>query len=114
MDVFTENESITENNKQEIDKLDDEDTNKLVETEVPKSKPDYDKEEYKYLRNPGFSSEIFKIEVRNLPKYYGFGEIKKLINSTLGLECNKIKIPRKNSSFGFICMKNDEGEDERW
>lgn len=75
-------------------------------TELPKK---YDKEEFAYLKNAGFSSEIFKVEIKNLPKYYGYSEIKKLINSTLNLESNKIKIPRKNSPFGFICFKNDEG-----
>lgn len=60
------------------------------------------------MKNAGFSSELFKIEVKGLPKYYGFGEIKKLINNTLKLNCNKIKIPSKNSSFGFLCFKNDE------
>lgn len=68
-----------------------------------------DKEEYAYLKNAGFSSEAFKIEIKNLPKHYGYGEIKKLINTTIGLECNKIKIPRRNSAYGFICFKNDEG-----
>lgn len=28
-------------------------------------------DEYAYLNLPGFSSEKFKIEIRNLPKYYG-------------------------------------------
>lgn len=69
-----------------------------------------DKEEYAYLRNQGFSSEAFKIEVRNLPKFYGYGEIKKLFNNTLKLDCHKIKIPKKNSPYGFVCFKNDEGE----
>jgi hypothetical protein len=48
--------------------------------------------------------------VKNLPKFYGYGEVKKLMNVTLGLDSNKIKIPRKNAPFAFICMKNDEGE----
>lgn len=44
-----------------------------------------------------------------ISQYYGYGEIKKLLNNTLGLESNKIKIPKKNSPFGFVCFKNDEG-----
>lgn len=68
-----------------------------------------DRDEFAYLKNAGFSSEVYKIEIKNLPKYYGYGEIKKLINTTLNLECNKIKIPYKNSPFGFICFKNDDG-----
>lgn len=77
--------------------------NPLEITAITNSEPDY-------RQNQGFTSEIFKIEVRNLPKYYGYGEIKKLFNKTLGIDCNKIKIPSKNSQYGFICLKNDEGE----
>jgi tRNA (uracil-5-)-methyltransferase len=72
----------------------------------------YNKDDYSYLQNQGYTSEIFKIEVRNLPKYYGFGEIKKLFNKTLGIECHKIKIPSKNSCYGFICLKNDEDREK--
>lgn len=68
-----------------------------------------DKEEFAYLKR-GFSSEAFKIEIKNLPRHYGYGEIKKLVNRTLNIECHKIKLPRKNASFGFICFKNHEGE----
>lgn len=32
-------------------------------------------DEYAYLNLPGFSSEKFKIEIRNLPKYYGMNVI---------------------------------------
>lgn len=67
------------------------------------------KEEYSYLSNPGFSSEVFKIELKNLPRFYGYGELKKMVNVTCKIECNKIKIPKKNSPFGFLCFRNDEG-----
>lgn len=91
----------------EAEVIDNQDASvKEATAELPKK---YDKEEFAYLKNSGFSSEIYKVEIKNLPKHYGYGEIKKLINTTLGLECNKIKIPWKNSPFGFICFKNDEG-----
>lgn len=80
-------------------------------TEKPVTK--YDKEEFAYLRNSGFSSEAFKVEIKNLPKFYGYGEIKKMVNVTCNLDCNKIKIPRKNSPFGFLCFKNEEGKTAR-
>lgn len=38
---------------------------KPVETAPPKS------DEFAYLDASGFSSERFKIEIKNLPKYYG-------------------------------------------
>lgn len=40
-----------------------------VEPEVKAEVPDKtDKEEYAYLKNSGFSSEAFKIELKNLPR----------------------------------------------
>lgn len=94
------------------------DTEEVEVATVPEEEPGivtlpssrYDREEFAYLKNSGFSSEIFKIEIRNLPKYYGYGELKKFINQTCSLDCNKIKVPRKNSSFGFLCFKNEEGK----
>lgn len=97
-----------ESNSQQIELETSNDGTSLKEenSDIPEK---YDKEEFAYLKNAGFSSEMYKVEIKNLPKYYGYGEIKKLINTTLGLECNKIKIPWKNAPFGFICFKNDEG-----
>ena len=84
-------------------------TNETIElNEEPKKT--FDKEEFAYLNNPGFSSEAFKIEIKNLPKHYGYGELKKMVNVTCGLDCSKIKTPRKNSPFGFLCFRNDEGK----
>lgn len=70
----------------------------------------FDKEEFGYLKHAGFSSEVFKIEVKNLPKFYGYAEMKKLISNTLALNASKIKIPRKNSSFAFVCLRSEEGK----
>lgn len=42
------------------------DENEKSEESKKPGKPDYNKEEYNYLRNPGFSSEIFKIESKFL------------------------------------------------
>uniref|UniRef100_A0A9I3EH20 tRNA (uracil(54)-C(5))-methyltransferase n=1 Tax=Anopheles dirus TaxID=7168 RepID=A0A9I3EH20_9DIPT len=65
-------------------------------------------EEYAYLDATGFTSELFKIEVRNLPKYYGIGELKKLLNVKMKLSTNKIKIMKPGSPFIFICFRNQE------
>lgn len=67
-----------------------------------------------YLSHEGFTSEIFKIEIKSLPKYYGFSEIKKLVNVTLKLDSNKIKIPGRNSNFAFVCFKCEEGKKTRY
>lgn len=66
--------------------------------------------EFNYLRTAGFSSELFKIEVKGFPKFYGIAEVRKLVNVKLDLKCSKIKIPRKASPFGFFCFQNEEGK----
>lgn len=65
--------------------------------------------EFNYLKTSGFSSELFKIEVKGFPKFYGIAEVRKLVNVKLDLKCSKIKIPRKASPFGFFCFQNEEG-----
>nr|XP_023017149.1 tRNA (uracil-5-)-methyltransferase homolog A isoform X2 [Leptinotarsa decemlineata] len=62
---------------------------------------------YAYLERD-FSSENFKIEVKNLPKFYGMNEFRKLLNEKLKLHSNKIKTTRKNSPYAFVCFRNEE------
>ncbi|XP_063227966.1 tRNA (uracil-5-)-methyltransferase homolog A-like [Bacillus rossius redtenbacheri] len=62
---------------------------------------------YAYLDRCGFSSEKFKIEIRGLPKFYGIGELKKLLNSKLQLGSNKIKPPKKRSNWLYVCFRSD-------
>ncbi|XP_050097245.1 tRNA (uracil-5-)-methyltransferase homolog A [Anopheles aquasalis] len=69
-------------------------------------------EEYAYLEATGFTSELFKIEVRGLPKYYGISELKKLLNVKLKLSSNKIKIMKPGSPFIFICFRNQEDREK--
>lgn len=87
--------------------------------------------EYAYLERD-FSSENYKIEIKNLPRYYGYGvrylqpkidnfvlmpvlfyqEFKKLLNEKLNLGSNKIKTPRRNSPYAFVCFRNDSDRDK--
>lgn len=67
---------------------------------------------YAYLDRGEFSSENFKIEVKNLPKFYGISEFKKLLNSKLKLNSNKIKTPKRNSPYAFVCFRNEEDRDK--
>ena len=39
-----------------------------------------------------FTSEIFKIELQGLPRFFGVGQAKKIFNSKLKLNCHKIKV----------------------
>ncbi|XP_055625301.1 tRNA (uracil-5-)-methyltransferase homolog A [Toxorhynchites rutilus septentrionalis] len=69
---------------------------------------DVEKEdEFAYLDATGFTSERFKIEIKNLPKYYGISEMKKLLNVKLKLSTNKIKIMRPGCPFIFVCFRDE-------
>ncbi|KRT80105.1 methyltransferase, partial [Oryctes borbonicus] len=79
---------------------------KIEETDYSNDKNAEDNP-YAYLERD-FSSENFKIEVKNLPKYYGINEFRKLLNEKLKLASNKIKVIRKNSPFIFVCFRSNE------
>ncbi|XP_043671012.1 tRNA (uracil-5-)-methyltransferase homolog A-like isoform X1 [Vespula pensylvanica] len=63
---------------------------------------------YAYLERDNFTSEKFKIEVRGLPKYYGIGEFKKLLNEKLDLQTCKVKPPKQSSGWLYVCFRNEE------
>lgn len=67
-----------------------------------------EKDPYAYLERDDFTSEKYKIEIRGLPKYYGIGEFKKLLNEKLDLQSCKIKPPRKGSGWLYVCFRNEE------
>ncbi|KAG5310506.1 PREDICTED: tRNA (uracil-5-)-methyltransferase homolog A-like [Acromyrmex echinatior] len=67
-----------------------------------------EKNPYAYLNRDHFTSEKYKIEVRGLPKYYGIGEFKKLLNDKLDLQSCKVKPPRKGSSWLYVCFRSEE------
>ncbi|CAH1985714.1 unnamed protein product [Acanthoscelides obtectus] len=66
---------------------------------------------FAYLER-AFSSENFKIEIKNLPRFYGLHELRRLLNQKLQLRANKIKTIRKNSPFLFVCFKNEEDREK--
>lgn len=83
---------------------------KIEETKIEETKSETAKHTgpgYEYLER-GFTTEIFKIEITNLPRHYGINEMKKLFKNKLGLDASKIKIPRANSKFGFVCFRSAE------
>lgn len=67
-----------------------------------------EKDPYAYLERDDFTSEKYKIEIRGLPKYYGIGEFKKLLNEKLELQSCKVKPPRKGSGWLYVCFRNEE------
>ncbi|XP_022185455.2 tRNA (uracil-5-)-methyltransferase homolog A isoform X1 [Nilaparvata lugens] len=67
---------------------------------------------YAYLKRQDFTSEKFKIEIRGLPKFYGIGELKKLLNVKLKLGSNKIKPPKRGSHWVYVCFRSEEDREE--
>ncbi|XP_070573443.1 tRNA (uracil-5-)-methyltransferase homolog A-like isoform X2 [Ptychodera flava] len=62
---------------------------------------------YSYTRRQEFTSEIYKIEVNNLPKHYGHGQLKKMFTNQLKLKPNKIKIFNR-ATYCFVTFRNEE------
>lgn len=62
---------------------------------------------YRYIKEDLFTSEIFKVEIQNLPKYIGFNDLKKFLNKH-GLNPHKIKLMGKQT-FAFVTFKNQVG-----
>ncbi len=54
-----------------------------------------------------FTSEIYKVEIKNLPKNFGFGALKKFIAS-LDLKVVKVKSPGQGSTFAFVTFTCEE------
>ncbi|XP_075161072.1 tRNA (uracil-5-)-methyltransferase homolog A [Haematobia irritans] len=98
------NDAIIQTPNQEID--DSEPVNS-EETAAVKEEKD---SEFDYLQRNEFSSEIYKIEVRNLG-YFGIGEFKKLLKNKLKLDMSKIKSPLRKD-FAFVCFRSQEDQEK--
>ncbi|KAI8122098.1 hypothetical protein FF38_05728 [Lucilia cuprina] len=66
--------------------------------------------EFGYLQRNEFTSEIYKIEVRNMG-YFGMGEFKKLIKNKLKLDMAKVKSPLRKE-FAFVCFRSQEDQEK--
>uniref|UniRef100_A0A8D3C1M1 tRNA (uracil(54)-C(5))-methyltransferase n=1 Tax=Scophthalmus maximus TaxID=52904 RepID=A0A8D3C1M1_SCOMX len=65
---------------------------------------------YRYIKEDLFTSEIYKVEIRNLPKFVGFNDLKKFL-AKQGLNPHKIKLFGKHL-FAFVTFKNGEERDK--
>ena len=59
-----------------------------------------------------FSSENFKIEVNNIPKFAGHAQLKKLFGQKLKINYHKLKPCGPKANHMFICFKNDEDKEK--
>ena len=55
----------------------------------------------------GFSSEQFKIEIQNLPKFFGIGQMKKLLVKKLQVKPHKLKPLGPKASYMFMNFANE-------
>uniref|UniRef100_A0AAQ5YV19 tRNA (uracil(54)-C(5))-methyltransferase n=1 Tax=Amphiprion ocellaris TaxID=80972 RepID=A0AAQ5YV19_AMPOC len=65
---------------------------------------------YRYIKEDLFTSEIYKVEIRNLPKFIGFNDLKKFL-AKHNLNPHKIKLFGKQT-FAFVTFKNEEERDK--
>ncbi|XP_054852108.1 tRNA (uracil-5-)-methyltransferase homolog A [Eublepharis macularius] len=65
---------------------------------------------YRYIKDDLFTSEIYKVEIQNLPKYIGFNEVKKFL-AKYGLNPHKIKLLGRQT-FAFVTFKTEEERDK--
>ncbi|XP_054630367.1 tRNA (uracil-5-)-methyltransferase homolog A isoform X1 [Dunckerocampus dactyliophorus] len=63
---------------------------------------------YGYIKQDLFTSEIFKVEIQNLPRFIGFNDMKKFL-AKHGLNPHKVKL---FSRFAFVTFKNEEDRDK--
>lgn len=66
--------------------------------------------EFSYTQRNEFTSEIYKIEVRNLG-IFGIGEFKKLLRNQFSLDASKIKSPKRRD-FAFVCFRTQEDQEK--
>lgn len=67
---------------------------------------DSDPNMYRYIKDDLFTSEIYKVEIRNLPKFIGFNDLKKFL-AKHSLNPHKIKLFGRQT-FAFVTFKNEE------
>jgi len=99
-------EVVTEIKPSDDKKVDEDAVQKeKMEDDVGKQQADYD-----YTKSEHFTSEIFKIEVQNVPKYLNYGEFKKFFRNKIKVECHKINSPL-NIRKAYVTFKTLESKE---
>lgn len=100
---------VSDNPTADTPPLPEEKSAELPQHSKTESEPS-DKSVYRYIKEDLFTSEIFKVEIRNLPKFIGFNDLKKFL-SKHNLNPHKIKLFGKQT-FAFVTFKNEEERDK--
>ncbi|KAK6483707.1 tRNA (uracil-5-)-methyltransferase-like protein A-like [Huso huso] len=74
--------------------------------EPPPEREGGDPSVYRYVRDDLFTSEIFKVEIQNLPKFVGFNDLKKFLEKH-GVNPHKIKLFGRQT-FAFVTFRSEE------
>ncbi|CAF0904041.1 unnamed protein product [Adineta steineri] len=82
----------------------------LITDEVVESSTEPKSEEKGYLARDEYTSERFKLELNNLPKYFGFGDLKKKLKQ-LGVSFVKIKVPQQ-ATHAYVNFRNEEDREK--
>ena len=103
--VSSSNPMVVEN-QEKVMKLNDEmevDSNGSSQVEKTASQD----VEQNLNQRQGFSSEKFKIEIQNLPKFFGIGQMKKLLVKKLQVKVHKLKPVGPKASYMFMNFANE-------
>ncbi|GIY46717.1 hypothetical protein CDAR_250812 [Caerostris darwini] len=84
------------------------DSNVIKEEKITNEETDL----YSYTKLNDFTSEIYKIELGNLPNIVGYKQLRKLLNSTLNLNTRKVKAIGNPPHFAFITFKDEKDRDK--
>ncbi|XP_055933673.1 tRNA (uracil-5-)-methyltransferase homolog A-like isoform X1 [Argiope bruennichi] len=105
-------ESLDVNHEKDLKTEIDMETNSVVESNNKEENVKKELDLYSYTKLDDFTSEIFKIELGNLPNYIGYGQLRKLLNSNLKLHPRKVKAIGNPPHFAFITFRDEKDRDK--
>ena len=105
-----DHESLSPSKPDESKRTDEEEA--TVEKVKSQGEVDLSDEVYSYTRR-GFTSELFKVEINNLPKFTSVTDLKKLFKNKIDIEVKplKLKVIRSDKGkamYGFATFQNEE------
>lgn len=110
----TEDSSTSETvstNQTEEDEKNDLILNKNEDLNEIDSEKQLEGDAYLYTRTGRFTSEIFKIEINNLPKYMNIVDLKKVFRNKVKVNPLKLKIIKNEKGkaiYGFATFRNEK------
>lgn len=94
------------------EKIDEKSSEMIEETEEAPSVEMKESVEDSLRQRQGFTSEVFKIEIKGLPKFFNASQAKKLLRNKLNLNPHKIKPCGPKATFMYVNFKNEEDREK--